>query len=97
MNSRRNRDFNEHYKAYLDAVLRACAKDGVRPLILLNANSDDPEPMKNSSITLAAAADVGATSLTVTPASLKGLRAGIPGFPTFQVLREQGQTGSGPR
>ena len=61
-------------------VLEAMHKHGLRPLILLNANSGGPTPNKNIILTTAAEAAAGAHTVTLTQASAAQVVPGKTGF-----------------
>lgn len=60
------------------AIFAACHRYGVIPLVLLNANSGDPEPSRTVERTVAAAAPAGARSLRLS--SVDGLVVGHSGL-----------------
>ena len=64
----------------LRTTLTALKENGIRPLILLNANSGEPTPMKNEAVTLTSAAAAGATEIHVSTASVPKLIAGRSGI-----------------
>jgi hypothetical protein len=62
------------------AVLLAMHNHGLRPLILLNANSGDPAPSKKVTLETTAAAAAGAQSVRLSPASAEQVVPGKTGF-----------------
>jgi hypothetical protein len=64
----------------LRAQLTALKENGIRPLILLNANSGEPTPVKKETVTLAAAAPAGATEIHVSSGDVSKLVAGRSGI-----------------
>ena len=62
------------------AVLTAAHNHGLRPLILLNANSGDPTPSKLVSLTTLANAPAGAQTVRLDPASAATVVPGKTGF-----------------
>jgi hypothetical protein len=69
----------------LKAVLRACKIHGVRPLILLNANSGVPGPTEFAQRTLAREAKKGDRRVELTDAA--GLRVGLSGLANLSDYR----------
>ena len=65
----------------LAATLAACSTWNIRPLILLNANSQVPVPEQTFAATAASAAAAGATTLTLT--STNGVVVGYTGVSDF--------------
>jgi hypothetical protein len=63
-----------------DAILQALKDNGIRPLLLLNANHDEPTPVLRQTLTLAANAPAGATSIHFTPDSVGAIVPGRTGF-----------------
>jgi hypothetical protein len=63
--------------SYLTTIITALRDNGIRPLILLNANSGGPGPMLTFSATLAASASAGATSVQLDAATAAQV---IPGY-----------------
>ena len=62
------------------ALLTALKDNGIRPLILLNANDGDPVPSLRFEARVTAPAAAGATSLEVDPVSARRLVPGLSGF-----------------
>ncbi len=60
--------------------LTALQRHGLRPLILLDANSTGPAPAKRVTLTTLSAAPAGAQSVTLSPASAAQVVAGKTGF-----------------
>ena len=54
----------------------------IRPLILLNANSEAPAPYLGGTVELTSAAAVGATSIALSPSSVASVTPGLTGFTT---------------
>jgi len=61
-------------------VLEALHKHGLRPLILLNANSGDPGPAEHVTLETTAPAAAGAQTVALTPASAAAIVPGKTGF-----------------
>jgi hypothetical protein len=61
-------------------VLDAMHNHGLRPLILLNANSGDPGPSKHLTLETSSSAPAGAQSVTLTAASAAAVVPGKTGF-----------------
>lgn len=64
----------------VEARLLALHKHGLRPLILLNANSREPTPTKEVTLETTEEAPAGATSVKLTAASAQGIVPGKTGF-----------------
>lgn len=64
----------------LRTTLTALKENGIRPLILLNANSGEPTPVLNETVSLASGAAAGATEIHVSTASVPKLIAGRSGI-----------------
>ncbi len=62
------------------ARLQALHNHGLRPLILLNANSEAPTPAKHITLETTSEAPAGAQTLTLTPASAAAVVPGKSGF-----------------
>ncbi len=62
------------------AIFTAMHNHGLRPLILLNANSGQPGPARPTSLTTLSPAAVGATSVTLDQASAANVVPGKTGF-----------------
>ncbi|HWX44899.1 MAG TPA: hypothetical protein VNY52_06220 [Solirubrobacteraceae bacterium] len=67
-------------EASLRTVLDALHNHGLRPLILLNANSGDPGPSKHLSLETTSPAQAGAQTVKLTPASAAAVVPGKSGF-----------------
>ncbi len=67
-------------EAKITAILTALHKHGLRPLILLNANSGMPGPEKQFSLTTTAEVPAGATTVNLEPASAARVVPGKTGF-----------------
>ncbi len=61
-------------------VLDAMHNHGLRPLIMLNANSGDPGPSKHLTLATTSTAPAGAQTVTLTPASAAAVVPGKTGF-----------------
>jgi hypothetical protein len=57
----------ESSRSSLHTLLRVLQKNGIRPLILLNANHGEPCPVKRDTLRLTAAAEIGATTIHIAP------------------------------
>jgi hypothetical protein len=68
------------HEAEVRARLLALRRYGLRPLILLNANSGDPAPAKKLVLTTVAPAPAGSTTVTLTAASAAAVVPGKSGF-----------------
>jgi hypothetical protein len=66
--------------ASIGARLTAMQRHGLRPLIVLDANSEDPTPFKLVKLETTAAAAAGAQSVKLTPASAAQVVPGRTGF-----------------
>jgi hypothetical protein len=64
----------------LRTILSALHDHGLRPLIMLNANSGNPGPAKHLSLETTAAAPAGSQTVTLTPASAAAVVPGKTGF-----------------
>ena len=62
------------------AVLAALQRNGVRPLILLNANQGIPTPTRFFTATVTAPTAAGARSLTLSPGSAQQVKPGLTGL-----------------
>jgi hypothetical protein len=83
--------------ARVRARLDALREYGLRPLIVLNANSGDPCPTKRVTLNLAAAAPAGARSVTLTAASAAQVAPGRTGFNAVEfrpARRREGRHGA---
>jgi hypothetical protein len=67
-------------EARIDTVLSALHNHGLRPLILLNANSGAPAPAKHLVLETVSSAPAGAQSVTLSPASAAAVVPGKTGF-----------------
>ncbi len=67
-------------EAQIDTVLEALHKHGLRPLILLNANSGAPAPAQQITLETVAAAPEGAQTVTLSQASATEVVPGKTGF-----------------
>jgi hypothetical protein len=67
-------------ESQIRTVLSALHNHGLRPLILLNANSGDPGPSKHITLETTTAAPAGAQSVTLTAASAAAVVPGKSGF-----------------
>ncbi len=67
-------------ETYIHTMLSAMHNHGLRPLILLNANSGGPGPAKNVTLETTAEAPAGARTVTLTPASAAQVVPGKTGF-----------------
>jgi hypothetical protein len=67
-------------EAHIRTRLEALRNHGLRPLILLNANSEAPVPAKRITLETTAAAVAGAQSVTLSPASAAAVVPGKSGF-----------------
>jgi hypothetical protein len=67
-------------EAAIDARLQALSAHGLRPLLLLNANSGDPGPSKGVMLTTLAGAAKGSHTVRLSPASAAAVVAGKTGF-----------------
>jgi hypothetical protein len=67
-------------EAHIRARLEALHDHGLRPLILLNANSEAPTPARQVTLETAAPAPAGAQTVTLTPASAAAVVPGRTGF-----------------
>ena len=67
-------------EANIRARLTALQRHGLRPLILLDANSLGPAPARQLTLTTLAAASAGARSVTLAPASAAQVVPGKTGF-----------------
>lgn len=67
-------------QANLDNLLQAFKDNGIRPIILLNSNSGIPCPIQNWTVTLTAAAAVGARTIQVDAASAAQIVPNLSGF-----------------
>ncbi|HEV7162515.1 MAG TPA: hypothetical protein VGN25_04595 [Solirubrobacteraceae bacterium] len=72
--------FRESNLAHITTILTALREHGLRPLIVLDANSDAPAPYVNVKLETAAVAAAGAQSVTLTPASAALVVPGKTGF-----------------
>ena len=68
--------------AQLVTYITAMRDNGIRPLILLNANSGDPGPSEALNLTLTAAAAQGATTVSLDGASAARVVPGLTGINT---------------
>jgi hypothetical protein len=66
--------------ASFDALLTALKNNGIRPLILLNANDKDPGPSLRFQARVTAPAPAGATSIQVDPSTARQLVPGLSGL-----------------
>ena len=92
------------HEAEIRARLLALRRYGLRPLILLNANSGEPAPAKKIALTTVAPAPAGSTTVTLTAASAAGVVPGKSGFDAsvfkpVKARRKRGRkkTRTGPR
>ncbi|HWJ50540.1 MAG TPA: hypothetical protein VNR42_05935 [Solirubrobacteraceae bacterium] len=92
------------HEAEIRARLLALRRYGLRPLILLNANSGEPAPAKKIALTTVAPAPAGSTTVTLTAASAAEVVPGKSGFDssTFKPVKERHKRGhkraqAGPR
>jgi hypothetical protein len=60
--------------------IQAFKRWDLRPLILLNANSEDPTPTTSTTITLTAPANVGDRTVSLKPTTDSGVVPGLTGF-----------------
>lgn len=67
-------------KAQIDRKLQALQRHGLRPLILLNANSGGPAPAKEVTLETVAEAPAGTRTVTLTPTSAAEVVPGKTGF-----------------
>ncbi len=67
-------------EAHVRTRLEALHDHGLRPLILLDANSEAPAPAKRITLETTAAAPAGATTVTLSPASAAAVVPGKSGF-----------------
>jgi hypothetical protein len=67
-------------EADVDARLEALRRHGLRPLILLNANSGEPNPTEGVRLETTEAAPAGARTVTLTPKSAAQVLPGRTGF-----------------
>jgi hypothetical protein len=67
-------------EARIEAALSTFHKHGLRPLIVLNANAQDPTPSKNVVLETMSAAPAGAQTVTLSPASAAEVVAGKTAF-----------------
>ncbi len=70
-------------EAKIDTVLSTLHRHGLRPLIVLNANSQDPGPAKHVNLETVSAAPAGARTVTLTAASAAEV---VPGKTAFNGL-----------
>lgn len=70
----------------LTARLQTLQAHGIRPLILLNANAGDPCPNQTVTLTLAADAPAGATSVQLDSASVALVKPGYTGFDQYSKM-----------
>jgi len=86
-----NHDDPTHLLAHAEkenaALLSALAKHHVRPLILLNANSGYPMPIRSVRVEVVQAAAAGSRTLTLRPEDIAGLRPGYTGLRDQQKRR----------
>ncbi|MGH2872917.1 MAG: hypothetical protein ACRDL5_10720, partial [Solirubrobacteraceae bacterium] len=66
--------------ASLDTMLTALKDNGIRPLILLNANDGDPGPSQSFEADITEPAAAGARSVQVDPATAAQIVPGLSGF-----------------
>jgi hypothetical protein len=69
----------------LATTLTALRENGIRPLILLNANSGKPCPVKPGTVTLTAPAAAGDTEIHLDPADLAQVAPGRTGIDSAKV------------
>jgi hypothetical protein len=67
-------------EAHIDTVLNALRNHGLRPLIMLNANSGAPTPARQLTLETVSAAPAGAQAVTLAPASAAQVVPGRTGF-----------------
>jgi hypothetical protein len=80
---------DQTYRRNLVTILTALKENGIRPLILLNANDGDPCPLQPSTLELTQPASAGQTTIHVSPESRDEIvpgRTGISGSIAAQVL-----------
>jgi hypothetical protein len=73
-------------EATLKAKIAALAKYGIRPLVLLNANSGGPCPNKSYPLTLTAEAKVGDTTIHIDPSQVAGIQIGRTGLQGGNIM-----------
>jgi hypothetical protein len=74
-------------EARIEAVLSTLHKHGLRPLIVLNANAQDPTPSIHVELETASAAPAGAQTVSLSPASAADV---VPGKTAFNGLTFKG-------
>jgi hypothetical protein len=72
--------FRASHLRSIDERLQAMHEHGLRPLIVLDAGSDDPTPVKIVKLETVAAAPAGAQTVTLSPASAAEVVPGKTGF-----------------
>ena len=73
-------EMKEFERKHLETILTALHENGIRPLILLNANSNLPCPEKSSTIHLASPATAGDTQIHIDPSDLDSIVYGRTGI-----------------
>ncbi|MGH2903949.1 MAG: hypothetical protein ACRDK7_10245, partial [Solirubrobacteraceae bacterium] len=69
----------------LETILTTLHENGIRPLILLNANSGEPCPILHETVELTAAASEGATEVQINPQDISKVVPGRSGFSTTKI------------
>jgi hypothetical protein len=80
----------------LETTLDALKANGIRPLILLNANSTMPCPVRIGQVNLTSSAPAGATEIHVEPADLATIVPGRTGIGSGEVAASVLFTGTAP-